>query len=184
MRGIAFLAVLATALPVSAHADEAAWSAFREPGTHVIMRHARAPGTGDPPDFRLGDCSTQRNLDDTGRDQARRIGTGIRDAGIAVDVVLSSAWCRATETARLLDVGTVETESSLNSFFENRDLGPATTDRLRGRLAELEGRKAVLVTHQVNITALTGVFPASGEMIVIAVEPDGDVAVRGRIGPP
>jgi phosphohistidine phosphatase SixA len=184
MRGLVVLVALAAALPGPARADVAAWAALREPGVHVIMRHARAPGTGDPPDFRLGDCTTQRNLDETGRDQARRIGAAIREAAVAVDLVLSSEWCRATETARLLDLGPVETEPALNSFFEDRELGPATTERLRTRLSGLEGRKAVLVTHQVNITALTGLVPTSGEMVVIEVEPDGDVAVRGRIALP
>lgn len=178
MRFIA-LALLLLATPVAA--DESGWAALGEPGTHALMRHAIAPGTGDPPDFRLGDCSTQRVLDEAGRAQARRIGEAIRDRGIEVDVVLTSRWCRAEETATLLGIGTVEPEPALNSFFQDRSAEDAATAALKARLADLAGRKAVLVTHQVNITALTGIFPASGEIVVIALDEAGNVDVRGRI---
>ena len=163
------------------HADEAAWTALRMPGTHAVMRHARAPGTGDPPGFRLGDCTTQRNLDEEGRQQARRIGDAFRANGIAADVVLTSAWCRAAETAELLDLAPVTIEPALNSFFSARDEEERQTKSLVERLASLGQRKAVLVTHQANITALTGVFPSSGEIVVVSVTPDGSVAVKGRI---
>lgn len=163
-------------------ADEAGWQALRAPGTHVLMRHATAPGTGDPPGFRLADCSTQRNLDAAGRAQAARIGAAIRDAGLTVDRVLSSQWCRALETARLLDLAPVEAEPSLNSFFDDRTAADDASRAVRARLAaQKPAERLVLVTHQVNITALTGIFPASGEMIVVAVAPDGTLAVRGRI---
>ncbi len=79
--------------------------AFEAPGTVAIMRHAIAPGTGDPSGFDIGDCSTQRNLDDRGRKQARKVGQAFRAAGIAVDRVLTSQWCRCRETARLLELG-------------------------------------------------------------------------------
>lgn len=180
MRALAAL-LFASIASGPADAAEDAWAALREPGTHVVMRHASAPGTGDPDDFRLGDCSTQRNLDDGGRAQARRIGDAIRAAGIAVDLVLTSQWCRARETADLIAVAPVEDEPALNSFFENRSDADQATEALRARLAGLSGRKAVLVTHQVNITALTGVFPASGEMVVIATDEAGAATVRGRI---
>ncbi|HIK16487.1 MAG TPA: histidine phosphatase family protein [Leptolyngbyaceae cyanobacterium M33_DOE_097] len=77
-------------------------------GYVAVMRHAIAPGTGDPGNFRLGDCQTQRNLSETGRQQARRLGQLLRDRQVPVTRVLSSQWCRCLETARLLDLGQVE----------------------------------------------------------------------------
>lgn len=178
------LCLLVLLLPGLARADTAFWSAARAEGTHLLMRHARAPGTGDPSGFRLGDCSTQRNLDAEGRAQAAAIGQALRKAGVSVDRVLSSAWCRAKETARLLDLGAVEPEPALDSFFEDRQRRDAQTEALRARLADLAEDKAVLVTHQVNITALTGVYPASGEIVLVSIEPDtGEVVVRGRLVP-
>ena len=175
-----FLLLLA-AVPAAASDD---WDALAEPGTHAIMRHARAPGTGDPAAFSIGDCSTQRNLDETGRTQARQIGAAMRERGIVFSAVLTSQWCRAAETARLMDIGSVTEEPMLNSFFGNRADEPEQTAGLTERLKALGASdKAMLVTHQVNITALTGVFPQSGEIIVITVGEDGTIDVRGRIMP-
>ncbi|UIJ71387.1 histidine phosphatase family protein [Aurantimonas sp. HBX-1] len=173
------LAMLA-ALPASA---QDAWPAAKAPGAHILMRHALAPGTGDPAEFVLGDCATQRNLSDEGRAQARQIGGRIRDNGVAVDAVLTSRWCRARETAELLAVGPVTAEPALDSFFQERRAAADRTDALKSRLAALDaaGRKAVMVTHQVNITALTGIFPASGEIVLVALGPDGAIRVAGRI---
>ena len=176
--------VLLTSITIAAphsYADEAAWAALRMPGTQALMRHARAPGTGDPPGFRLGDCSTQRNLDEEGRSQARRIGDAFRANGMQIDVVLTSAWCRASETAELLNVGPVTIEPALNSFFSDRDAEEQQTRRLVERVMQLAERKAVLVTHQVNITALTGISPSSGEVVVISTTPNQSVEVHGRI---
>ncbi|WP_181706785.1 histidine phosphatase family protein [Chthonobacter rhizosphaerae] len=176
---LAFVLVVLAAAP--ARADEAVWAALREPGAHALMRHARAPGTGDPAGFRLGDCATQRNLDETGRAQASRIGRAIRQAGVEVTRVLTSGWCRARETAERLAVGPVEHEPALDSFFGNRGRSGLATEALEARLADLGDEKAVLVTHQVNITALTGIFPASGELIVISRTAAGEVKVLGRV---
>jgi phosphohistidine phosphatase SixA len=145
------------------------------------MRHARAPGTGDPSGFKLGDCATQRNLDASGREQARRIGESLRRHGIAPDLVLTSAWCRSTDTARLLGAGPVVVEPLLNSFFGQEGRGGEQTRRVSARIAELGARKAIMVTHQVNITALTGIIPASGEIVVVAMPFPGKLAVVGRI---
>nr|BAT29180.1 possible fructose-2,6-bisphosphatase [Aurantimonas manganoxydans SI85-9A1] len=166
----------------SASAQES-FDAARAADTHILMRHAIAPGTGDPAAFTLGDCSTQRNLSDEGRAQARRIGDRLREAGVAIDMVLASQWCRSSETAELLEFGPVMAAPELNSFFADRSNGAAQTDALKARLAELDagGRKATLVSHQVNITALTGIYPASGEIVVIDLGEDGDVTVEGRI---
>jgi phosphohistidine phosphatase SixA len=161
------LALLVAAAP--ARADEALWAALAGGGHVALMRHAEAPGTGDPADFRLEDCSTQRNLDEAGRDQARRTGEAFREHRVTVGRVLSSQWCRCLETAELLALGDVEPFPPLNSFFGDRAREPAQTEAVRALLADTgpEGPILVVVTHQVNITALTGIFPRSGEIVVL-----------------
>jgi phosphohistidine phosphatase SixA len=171
--------LLAACLALAAAPAAAAspWDALGRPGTHAIMRHALAPGTGDPPAFRIGDCATQRNLDARGRAQARAIGAAIREAGVSFDRVLTSQWCRCRETAELLDVGPVEDFPALNSFFADRSTRDAQTAAVRDFLAALpEGERVMLVTHQVNITALTGRGVSSGE--VFAIEPRAGGAAR------
>lgn len=141
---------------------------------HLIMRHALAPGFSDPPYFDVEDCSTQRNLDDRGRAQARRTGKSLRRAGVSVDRVLSSRWCRCLDTARLLDMGPVFELDSLNSFFETRERREAQTAALREFLLGLEPSfSCLLVTHQVNIVAFLGRGAASGEVFVFSLDEDG-----------
>jgi phosphohistidine phosphatase SixA len=162
--------------------EEALWNGLRS-GTHVaMMRHATAPGTGDPAIFKLGDCSTQRNLSEEGRAQAKRIGARFRANGIATARVFSSQWCRCLETARLLGLGPVEELPLLNSFFADSEQRDPQTRALKEWLAgQNVPEPLVLVTHQVNITALTGVYPASGEMVVIGRSDSGEIAVAGTI---
>ena len=164
-------------LPTLALADD--WAAFDQPGAHAIMRHALAPGGGDPANFDIDDCATQRNLDDRGREQARRIGQALRDRGITFDRILTSQWCRSRETAELLGLGAVTDEPALNSFFQDRSTAQAQTGATRSIAQAAEG-PLMMVAHQVNITALTGVFPSSGEIVVFRVR-DGAVEVLGQI---
>ena len=153
-----------------------------QPRTVAIMRHALAPGTSDPTHFRLDDCSTQRNLDARGQKQARAIGAAIRAAGVRIEKVMTSQWCRCRETAALLNVGPVEDLPDLNSFFEDRSTADEQTLGLRRFLAALPADQTVmLVTHQVNITALTGRFVGSGEVFLLKVSPDGSVEVLDAI---
>lgn len=173
------LVMLALCGPTMAQDDVLAL--LRMPGTVGIMRHARAPGIGDPENLKLGECSTQRNLDHAGREQARRIGARLREAGVAAPV-FTSEWCRTRETADLLDIGPVQPLPALNSFFAERATGTAQTAALQSFINGLDG-PAILVTHQVNITALTSVFPFDGEMVVLRRGPDG-YAVAGRVTPP
>ncbi len=181
---LALVAILAAGATQAARAGDELAAKLAEPGHIVIMRHALAPGTGDPANFALDDCSTQRNLSAAGRRQARRTGDFLRDAGVDEARVLSSQWCRCLETARLLDLGPVEPLTALNSFFEDRGSGPAQTRDLRAAIAEMDlSRAVVMVTHQVNITALTRVFPSSGEMVVVKRAPDGSTEVLGTIRP-
>lgn len=163
-----------------ARADDAAWQAL-ENGGIVLFRHALAPGTGDPANFTLGDCSTQRNLNDQGRADSRAIGQAFKDKGIKVGRVLTSQWCRCVETAELAFPGQVEEEPVFNSFFQNRSAGPEQTRAGQRILEQWSGDGAlVVITHQVNITALTDIFPQSGEGIVVEIN-DGEVEVIGRL---
>jgi phosphohistidine phosphatase SixA len=174
------VACLLFLLPTSVLADD--WDALKQPGAIALMRHALAPGGGDPDAFTLGDCSTQRNLDARGRDQARRIGQALRAQGIVFDEVWSSAWCRTQETAQLLEMGEVEIRASLNSFFAGRGNRQSQTAETMRSLATLTGTERVLlVSHQVNITALTGVTPSSGEIIVARMLSGGRLEVTGRV---
>ncbi len=182
------LVCLSLLLPLSAAAqtqtDEAAlWAALREGGHVALIRHALAPGTGDPPEFRVDDCGTQRNLSPAGRAQARAIGERFRANGIDTAALFSSQWCRRLDTAREMVLGEVTPFPGLNSFFAGRSDEAQHTRAARALIAEQASgqHRLVLVTHQVNITALAGVFPAAGEIIVVRV--DGDVlTLAGRIG--
>jgi len=167
-----------------ARASEGLAARLAEPGHIAIMRHALAPGTGDPANFTLGDCATQRNLSEAGRRQARRTGDFLRSAGVREARVISSQWCRCLETARLLGFGPVESLPALNSFFRDREKGPVQTRELREAIARMDlSRPVVMVTHQVNITRLTDVFPGSGEIVVMRRMPDGSVEVLGTVAP-
>ena len=176
--------VLAAALllsPAPTTAD-GRFARLSEPGIVAIMRHAAAPGFGDPDSFQLDDCATQRNLDAQGRAQAREIGAAIRAAGITVDRVLTSQWCRCRDTARLLDLGPVEDLPALNSFFRDRTRADRQTAAIRKFLHGLPpGETVVLVTHYVNIGALTGRGVASGEVLLLELGPDGAIVVTDEI---
>jgi phosphohistidine phosphatase SixA len=178
--GAALFLVSGTGSPAASEA--AAWEALRA-GAIVLFRHATAPGTGDPAGMRLGDCSTQRNLDEAGRAQATRIGEAVRAEGVAVGAVLTSRWCRAAETAELAYPGRARTEPAFDSFFAERGEGSARTAEARRILLGWSGPGAlVVVTHQVNITAITGVVPGSGEGVVLR-RAGGDLVVAGRVRP-
>lgn len=158
-------------------------------GLVVLMRHAEAPGIGDPEGFRLRDCATQRNLSGDGREQARRVGERLRRMGIGQAAVYSSQWCRCLDTARLLGIGEVREMPALNSFFGRSGERDAQVAEVRRFLAALPpgGPPVVLVTHQVVITALTGVHPASGESVLLRANGTGEPEVVGRLkdtGPP
>mgnify|MGYP000844809286 CR=1 FL=1 len=166
------------------HAEAELWAALRD-GHHVaVMRHELAPGVGDPEGFRIDDCSTQRNLSALGREQASATGERFRAHGIERATVYSSRWCRCLDTATLLGLGPVNPFAGLDSLFRDRDQEASRNAEVRNLIHKhaQTGRPLVLVTHQANITALTGVFPASGEIVVLRVSDDG-LSVAGRIPP-
>lgn len=178
------LALLALGAPRVVGANDALWGLLRAGGQVVVMRHASTDRSiGDPPNFRLDDCSTQRNRSDAGREEARRVGAAFLTRGIPTGRVLSSQWCRCLETARLA-FGEQEPWPALNSAFGNRDLEPARTRVVRALVdRRLERGNLVLVTRQFNSAALTGVYPAAGQLVVLAPFANGDVPVTGRMKP-
>ena len=162
--------------------DATVWTALKDGGI-VLFRHANAPGVGDPPGMKLGDCKTQRNLDETGRAQARQIGRSFQAKGVSAGRVIASQWCRAMETAELAFPGRVEAEPEFNSFFDDRSKSSAQTERARKILLAWRGPDAlVVVTHQVNIQALIGQALSSGEGVVVKAV-DTRLVIVGRIKP-
>lgn len=173
----------ALAWPLPGRAADPALAALRAGGCVAAFRHANAPGTFDPPDFRLDRCETQRNLDDAGRAQARRLGAWFRAQGLAPAAVRSSPWCRCLDTARLA-FGAAEAWPPLGSP-RGADTPPDQTDTLRRALAALPaGRFEVWVSHQFTLSALAGRGTASGEGLVLAAGPDGAVRVLATLPPP
>ena len=170
--GLLLIAVLmgSAGLATGAGGDELARMVHS--GQHVLLvRHAYAPGTGDPDDFRLGDCSTQRNLSDEGRTQARAMGAWLRDQGIDSARLYSSEWCRCVETAERMDLGPVTPLPALNSFYQRPEDRAPNLAALKDFLAAqpAQEKPLVLVTHQVTISALTGDFVASGEGVLARI---------------
>ncbi len=170
------------ALPAGA-AAEGDWQQLRD-GAVVLFRHANAPGVGDPPGMRLGDCATQRNLDDAGRAQARRLGEAFRARGIKVGAVFSSQWCRTRDTAKeAFPEQSIREDSAFNSFFADRGEEPKHTAAAQAIIHGWRGPGVlVVVTHQVNITALTQRATASGEGIVLHPKA-GRLVVVGQVLP-
>ena len=133
----------------------------------IFLRHALAPGFGDPNNFVKQDCGTQRNLNNEGRLQARLIGHYLKASKISLSEVLTSEWCRCIDTTKELNLGKWETFSGLNSFFEGHEKKDRVMDKLRNKLGSLGHSDLVLlVTHQVVIFAQTGIAPKSGEMVL------------------
>ena len=186
MRRIFLLITLVLVCAPQVRADAIA-DAARSGGVALLMRHATAPGTFDPDGFRLNDCPTQRNLSDAGRDEARRIGAHLKKRGIIPGEVLTSQWCRCRETAALA-FGAARDWPALNSFVSNRDSEAQQVAEVLERLASMKpgDKPLALVTHQVIVTGVSGVYPESGEVIVMtAARQDGKVVVKviGSIKP-
>ncbi len=133
-------------------------------GNVLFIRHTLAPGFGDPQNFILDDCSTQRNLNGEGRKQAFRIGEKIKKAGIKFTKIYSSQWCRCLETAKYMNLGKIDTEQGLNSFFQGIVAKDKTISILQKRLKSIETNHqfVLMITHQVTINAITGINVPSG----------------------
>lgn len=145
----------------------------------LLMRHALAPGVGDPANYTLEDCKTQRNLSDEGRKQAQAAGQWLKQQGITSADVLSSAWCRCKDTAALLGFGGITVEPALGSFFDEMHTAKAQNQKLEkfvaNRLKTKANKALILVTHHVNIYEFTGENIGSGDMVLAKVNANGKV---------
>jgi phosphohistidine phosphatase SixA len=151
-------------------------------GYVLLMRHSLAPGVGDPENFTLNDCSTQRNLSDIGRQDARDIGKWLERRQIKIARVESSRWCRAKETAELLNLGKVRLNRNLDSLFEESDLlNHPQTIRIRKQIVDYRNKTGLLIMvgHFVNIGAITNVGVASGEGVLVRADSKGVIRVVG-----
>ncbi len=181
-------AIFAILLGIVAAADSAGageaevWTALRAGGHVALMRHTDAPGgVGDPPGFRIDDCTTQRNLSAKGRADAARIGERLKSEGIAVERIVSSPWCRCMDTATLLQLGPVAAEPTFGNVVVLSDQRQSLTAGARAVIDQWTGSGILLVvTHGANIAALTGISPASGEIVVVRKGSGGGESV-GRL---
>jgi phosphohistidine phosphatase SixA len=152
---------------------------LRTPDHVLLMRHAEAPGIGDPPQYSLADCKSQRNLDSRGRAQARATGAWLKRQGVTSAQLFSSPWCRCKDTATLLELGQVTVEPSLGSFFGEPQQADASTAGLQAFITQAlpsKGERAlILVTHNVNIRAYVGENTGSGDMVLARVNSQGKV---------
>jgi len=158
---------------------EAAIADDLKDGQHVLLiRHADAPGYGDPAGYVISQCSTQRNLGDYGKKQAKAIGSWLNKQGIDKAQMISSPWCRCSDTARLMDLGSVKIEPSLGSFFDDMSLEKKQTKELEQLIkSELDKQTKVpviLVTHHVNIRAYMGKNVSQGDMVLVKVNKNGE----------
>lgn len=171
-------------LPWTVRADEAIAARLREGGVVIAFRHALAPGTFDPPGMRLGVCSTQRNLNDDGRAQARRIGDWFRQQGLQPAAVRSSPWCRCLDTAQLA-FGRADAWAALGSPRAGTEATNAASLRqLQAALAAAgrqRGRFEAWVTHMFVLSDLVGGNVASGEGLLLAAGADGRPQLLGRL---
>jgi len=172
--------------PHSAHSNDLRiWDTLQgttPKGYVLLLRHSYAPGVGDPANFKLDDCSTQRNLSDEGREDAREIGEWLKRREIKIAQVESSRWCRAKETAQLLDIGRGRLNKNLDSLFRETDIEshPATV-KVRKQIINYRNKSGllVLVGHYVNIAALTDVGVNSGEGVLVRADSKGVIKVVG-----
>lgn len=175
---------LSTLAMAGVDSDQAGMIERMKAGGHILMiRHAIAPGTGDPANFRIGDCPTQRNLDDRGRRQAKAIGDWLRSNGITSARVYSSQWCRCIDTAELLGLGSVTELPALNSFYELRQDRQPNLKALSEFIAQQpsDGVLVILVTHFVTIAAIANEGVSSGEGVLLKLNQDAPYENVGRI---
>jgi phosphohistidine phosphatase SixA len=148
-----------------------------------MIRHALAPGSGDPENFQIGDCSTQRNLDARGRAQAAGIGEWLRSRGIEKARTFSSQWCRCLETAHLIGLGPVTPLPALNSFYQRPQDREPNLSALRDFISKQtpDSELIILVTHFVTILGISNESVSSGEGVVLHLKESGSHDVIGRL---
>jgi phosphohistidine phosphatase SixA len=150
---------------------------LQSPDHVLLMRHTLAPGVGDPANYTLADCKTQRNLSAEGRQQAVVVGDWLRHQGVKQADVYSSVWCRCKDTAQLLGFKGWQIEPTLASFFDEMHKAPAQNQRLQNFIAEklkTKGKQPlILVTHHVNIFEFMGENVSSGDLVLAKVDAQG-----------
>ena len=154
--------------PVKADLNQNLNEQLKNGGNLIFIRHAYAPGGGDPDNFLISDCSTQRNLSMEGINQSKKIGQFFKNNDISIDKVLSSEWCRCKDTAKVAFTK-FETKKFLNSFFS-----PQFAKNKNQQIKDLKeylnnwqsDKNLVLVTHYVLITELLNYSPSSGEIVI------------------
>ena len=151
------------------NASDQTWSLAQEGNKIILIRHSLAPGGGDPPGFKINDCNTQRNLNNKGISQSKKIGKLFKKNKVLIDQVLSSQWCRCKDTAKYA-FGNYKEFTALNSTFQS----PFNKNEEK-QLKELysfvkkwngKGKNLVLITHYSIITAVTNAVPNSGEIVI------------------
>ena len=170
MKIFKFLIIIFISLTSSIKADlnQNLIKEFKQGGKLIFIRHAYAPGSGDPNNFNLNDCSTQRNLNNQGREQAKYIGKFFKENKIKIDKVLSSEWCRCKETAKIA-FKNFSTSNFLNSFYsskyaKNKD---KQVKELNDYINKFKSDKnLILITHYVLISEILNYGPSSGEIVV------------------
>ena len=183
-------ALLTTSLTQPAHANEPAkdlaiWDQLQgsnPKGYVLLMRHALAPGVGDPPNLKVGDCSTQRNLNEEGRTQAREMGQWLQRREIKILRVETSRWCRANETAKLLNIGTVRPNKNLDSLFQETNLNShPQTANIKKRIINHRNTRGLLVFvgHFVNFQAVAQTSLESGEGVLVRATSTGEIKILG-----
>jgi phosphohistidine phosphatase SixA len=170
-------------LASAARADEAGLRALQAGGHVVLLRHAATPpGVGDPRGFKLEDCATQRNLNEEGRAESRKLGALLRERGIRVSRLLTSEWCRSIETAELLGLGKVEKESALNDLYGRPQNREGQIAALKKLITEWQGPGVlVLVSHSSIIGALLAENPgtAAGPVLAPGLNIVGQISPEG-----
>ena len=151
-----------------------------ESSDHVLlMRHALAPGVGDPANYSLEDCQTQRNLNAVGRAQTVFVGEWLKKQGVKNAEVHSSIWCRCKDTASLLNFGEYKVEPALASFFDDMSKAKESNLKLQrfiaGKIKSKSNKALILVTHHVNILEFMGENIASGDMVLAKVNSKGEL---------
>ena len=155
-------------VPLKAYSNENIQNILKDGGKIIFIRHAYAPGGGDPINFDISDCSTQRNLNEEGIVQSINIGNFFLKNDIKIDRILSSEWCRCKETAKYA-FKKFETKNFLNSFFSQKFANNKNQQikELKEYVQNWDSKKnLVLVTHYVIILEVTNSTVSSGEMVV------------------
>ena len=172
-----FKLFLLMSLSLSTHANEKnakLISAMQSDGHILMIRHAMAPGFGDPDNIKIGDCSTQRNLDESGRKQSKNIGEWLKSHDIKPSAIYSSQWCRCLETSELLGLGKVKELPALNSFFQMTENREPNLRALKQFISEqnIADDLIIMVTHSVTISAMSGQNVASGDGVLLKLNKD------------